>query len=53
MNTAERLHLTSHLPVPLTITEAIRIYKPDLNRVLSPEQSEEDSDIEDGDDDEK
>ena len=53
MNTAERLHLTSHLPVPLAITEAIRVYKPDLNRVLIPEKSEEDGDIEDGDNEEK
>ena len=34
MNTAERLHRNPHLSVPLAITEAIRIYKPELNEVL-------------------
>ena len=30
MNNAERLHRNSHLSVPLVITEAIRLYKPEL-----------------------
>ena len=34
MNTAERLHRNSHLSVPLAITEAIHLYKPELNKVL-------------------
>ena len=34
MNTAERLHRNSHLLVPLAITEAIRLYKPELTKVL-------------------
>ena len=34
MNTAERLHGNSHFSVPLAITEAIRLYKPELNKVL-------------------
>ena len=34
MNTAKRLHRNSHLSVPLAITEAIRLYKPELNKVL-------------------
>ena len=34
MNTAECLHRNSHLSVPLAITEAIRLYKPELNKVL-------------------
>ena len=34
MNTAERLHRNSHLSVPFAITEAIRLYKPELNKVL-------------------
>ena len=34
MNTAERLHRNSHLSVPLAIAEAIRLYKPELNKVL-------------------
>ena len=34
MNTAERLHRNSHLSVPLAITEAIRLYKPELTKVL-------------------
>ena len=34
MNTAERLHHNSHLSLPLAITEAIRLYKPELTKVL-------------------
>ena len=34
MNTAERLHRNSHLSVPLAITEAIHLYKPELTKVL-------------------
>ena len=34
MNTADRLHRNSHLSVPLAIAEAIRLYKPELNKVL-------------------
>ena len=34
MNTAERLHPNSHLLVPLAITEAVRLYKPELTKVL-------------------
>ena len=34
MNTAERLHRNSHLSVPFAITEAKRLYKPELNKVL-------------------
>ena len=34
MNTAEHLHRSSHLSVPLAITEAIHLYKPELNKVL-------------------
>ena len=34
MNTAERLHRNSHLSVPLAIAEALRLYKPKLNKVL-------------------
>ena len=33
MNTAERLHRNSHLSVPSAITEAVRIYKPELTKV--------------------
>ena len=44
MNTAERLHRSSHLSMPLTITEAIRICKPELNEVLIHDKSEDDSD---------
>ena len=33
-NNAEHLHRNSHLSVPLAITEAIRLYKPELNKVL-------------------
>ena len=34
MSTAKRLHLNSHLSVPLAITEAIRLYKLELNKAL-------------------
>ena len=34
MNTAERLHRSSHLSVPLAITEAIRLYKLELNKAF-------------------
>ena len=34
MNTAECLHRNSHLSVPLAITEAICLYKPELTKVL-------------------
>ena len=34
MNTAERLHRNAHLSVPLAITEAIRLYKQELTKVL-------------------
>ena len=34
MNTAQRLHHNSHLSVPLAITEAIHLYKSELNKVL-------------------
>ena len=34
MNTAERLHRNLHLSVPLAITEAICLYKPELNKIL-------------------
>ena len=34
MNTAVRLHRNSHLSVPLAIIEVIRLYKPELNKVL-------------------
>ena len=34
MNTPERSHRNSHLSVPLAITEAIHLYKPELNKVL-------------------
>ena len=34
MNTAERLHRNSHLSVPLAITEAIHLYKPELKKAL-------------------
>ena len=45
MNTAERLHRNSHLSVPLSITEAVRIYKPELTKVLvnrKPKENSED-----------
>ena len=41
MNTAERLHGNSHLSVPLAITESIRIYKPELTKVLVNRKSKE------------
>ena len=34
MNTAKRLHRNSHLSVPLAITEALRLYYRELNKVL-------------------
>ena len=34
MNTAELLHRNSHLSVPLAITEAVRLYTPELTKVL-------------------
>ena len=34
MNTAECLHSNSHLSVPLAVTEAIRLYKPELKKAL-------------------
>ena len=34
MNTAESLHRNSHLSVPLAITEAIHLYKLELNKAL-------------------
>ena len=44
MNTAERLHRNSHLSVPLAITEAIRLYKPELAKVLVKRKPQEKSD---------
>ena len=44
MNTAERLHRNSHLSVPLAITEAIRLYKPELTKVLVRRKPQEKSD---------
>ena len=44
MNTAERLHRNSHLSVPLAITEAVRIYKPELAKVLVNRKPKEKSD---------
>ena len=44
MNTAERLHRNSHLSVPLAITEAIRLYKPELTNVLVKRKPQEKSD---------
>ena len=44
MNTSERLQRNSHLSVPLAITEAIRLYKPELNKVLVYHKSKENSD---------
>ena len=44
MNTAERLHRNSHLSVPLAITEAIRLYKPELTKVLVNRKPKEKSD---------
>ena len=43
MNTAERLHRNSHLSVPLAITEAIRLYKPELTKVLVKRKPRENS----------
>ena len=34
MNTVEHLHRNSHLLVPLAITEAIHLYKLELNKAL-------------------
>ena len=44
MNTAERLHRNSHLSVPLAITEAIRLYKPEPTKVLVKRKPQEKSD---------
>ena len=44
MNTAERLHRNSHLSVPLAITEAIRLYKPELTKVLVKRKPQENND---------
>ena len=44
MNTAERLHRNSHLSVPLAITEAIRLNKPKLTKVLVKRKPQEKSD---------
>ena len=44
MNTAERLHRNSHLSVPLAITEAIRLNKPKLTKVLVKRKPQENSD---------
>ena len=44
MNTAERLHRNSHLSVPLAITEAVRIYKPKLTKVLVNRKPNKNSD---------
>ena len=44
MNTAERLHRNSHLSVPLAITEAVCIYKPELAKVLVNRKPKENSD---------
>ena len=46
MKTAERLHRNSHLSVPLAITEAVCIYKPELNKVLVNRKSKEKGDEE-------
>ena len=43
MNTAERLHRNSHLSVPLAIKEAVRIYKPELAKVLVNRNPKENS----------
>ena len=43
MNTAERLHRNSHLSVPLAITEGVRIYKPELTKVLVTRKPKENS----------
>ena len=44
MNTAERLHRNSHLSVPLAIMEDVRIYKPELTKVLVNRKPKENSD---------
>ena len=44
MNTAERLHSNSHFSVPLAITEAIRLNKPKLTKVLVKRKPQENSD---------
>ena len=44
MNTAKRLHRNSHLSVLLAITEAVRIYKPELTKVLVNRKQKENSD---------
>ena len=44
INAAEWLHRSSHLSVPLAITEAIRICKPELNEFLIRDKSEENRD---------
>ena len=44
MNTAERLHRNSHLSVPLAITKVIRLYKPELTKVLVKRKPQEKSD---------
>ena len=44
INTAERLRHNSHLSVPLAITEAVRIYKLDLAKVLVNRKPKENSD---------
>ena len=44
MNIAERLHRNSHLSVPLAIMEAIRLYKPELTKVLVKRKPQENSD---------
>ena len=46
----EYRHRDSSLPVHLAITEAIRMHKPDLNKILIKEQDEKDSDTEENDD---
>ena len=43
MNTAERLHRNSHLSVPLAITEAVLLYKPELTKVLVNRKPKENS----------
>ena len=44
MNTAERLLRNPHLSVPLAITGAVRIYKPELTKVLVNRKPKENSD---------
>ena len=43
MNTVERLHRNSHLSVPLAIKKAVRIYKPELAKVLVNRKPKENS----------